>query len=162
MGIPRKSSHVRATCLKKCVAVFRFCECLHLLFSALHSQVMADNNSKSHDRALCGPLRVLSVVMYLSHGWEKPVFLKKNNPPSFFGSFLKNSSLSFLKETRFRSFLKKTQKNILNCFYSSMQYHYFQDYSVITCYTYYGIQNWGSRNVPHRSFRSVLLVSLKW
>ena len=29
-----------------------------------------------------------------------------------------------------------------------------------TCYTYYGIQNWEQRNVPHLCFRKVLLVSL--
>jgi len=40
-----------------------------------------------------------------------------------------------------------------------MQYHYFQNYTIITCYTYYGIQNWGWRNVPYLWFHNVLLVS---
>jgi len=37
-------------------------------------------------------------------------------------------------------FLKKTHKNpILDCFYCIMQYHNLQNYTIITCYSYYGI-----------------------
>jgi len=47
----------------------------------------------------------------------------------------------FLKETGFCFFLRKTKKKHSELFYCIMQYHNFQNYSIITCYTYYGIQN---------------------
>jgi len=37
--------------------------------------------------------------------------------------------------------------------------HYFQNYTIITCYTYYNIQNWGKRNIPLLCFHNVLLVN---
>jgi len=41
-----------------------------------------------------------------------------------------------------------------------MQYHYFQNYTIITCYIYYGIQNWALKMyIPHFRFSKVLLVS---
>jgi len=69
-------------------------------------------------------------------------FQKKNNPPGFFFGFFKKRFLwVFEKKQDFVLFSKKTEKNILNCFDSIMQYHYFQNYTIITCYTYYGILN---------------------
>jgi len=40
-----------------------------------------------------------------------------------------------------------------------MHYHHFQNFTIITFYTYYGIQIWGQRNVPHLCFRKALLVN---
>jgi len=64
-------------------------------------------------------------------GGEKPVFLTQ--PTRLLGFFK--------KKQRFVLFFKENEKNILNCFYCIMQYHHFQNYTIITCYTYYGIQN---------------------
>jgi len=55
-------------------------------------------------------------------------FYLKNNPPDFF-VFLKRRLFFFFKETGFCNFLRKTQK-----LRSEMQYHHFQNYTVITCY----------------------------
>jgi len=45
-----------------------------------------------------------------------------------------------LKRNRFLFVFKKKTDPILNCFYCIMQYHHFQNYIIITCYTYYDIQ----------------------
>jgi len=42
-----------------------------------------------------------------------------------------------------------------------MQYHYFQIYTIITCYTYYAIKIRGYRSVPHLCFCKVLVNSLQ-
>ena len=55
----------------------------------------------------------------------------------------------FLKRNRFLFFYKKNKDPILNCFHCIMQYHHFQNYIIMTCYTFYYIQIWGWRNVPH-------------
>ena len=41
-----------------------------------------------------------------------------------------------------------------------MQYHHLQNYTIITCYNYYGILISGQRNVPNLFLRKVLLVNL--
>jgi len=72
------------------------------------------------------------------------VFFQKKQPNWFFLLFFKKKRLFwvFEKKQDFVLFSRKTEKkNILNCFYSIMQYHYFQNYTKITCYTYYGILN---------------------
>ena len=56
---------------------------------------------------------------------EFPFFLIR-----FFGGFLKRNRLCSFKK----------RKNILNCFYCIVQHHHFQNYTIITCYTYYGVQ----------------------
>jgi len=69
---------------------------------------------------------------------KKTFFFKKNSPLVF----LKTHFLGFLKRNKILLFLQRKQKRpILNCFYSIIQYYYFQNYTIITCYTYYGIQN---------------------
>ena len=40
-----------------------------------------------------------------------------------------------------------------------MQYHHIQNYTIITFYTYHGIQILRRRSVPHLRFRKVLLVN---
>ena len=77
------------------------------------------------------------------------VFFKKTT--TYLG-FLKRNKILFF-------FQRKQKKNILNCFCSIMQYHYFQNYLIITFYTYCGIQNWGKSKAPHLWFRKVLLVN---
>ena len=67
--------------------------------------------------------------------------------------------ISFFKETDFCYVLKKHKNPILNCFYCIMQYHYFQNYTIKTCCTHYGFQNWGQRNVSRIFVFAVLLVS---
>jgi len=61
--------------------------------------------------------------------------------------FLSPSFVGFLKkETAFLFVFKEKHKNsFLNYFYCIMQHQHFQNYLLylITCYTYYGIQNWG-------------------
>jgi len=42
----------------------------------------------------------------------------------------------------------KTEKPHSELFYSIMQYHYFQNYSTITCYTYNGIKIEGKEMYP--------------
>ena len=94
-----------------------------------------------------------------NQGWEKaekPVFLKKEQPTCFFNP----NVCVFLKRNMFLSFEKKHKNPILNCSYWIMQCHHFQNYTIITCYTYYGIQIWGQRNVCHLWFRKALLVNL--
>jgi len=83
-------------------------------------------------------------------GWEKPVFFKKKQPTSFFVFFFKKSVtfLGFLKSNKILFFFQRKQKNhILNCFYSIMQYPYFQNYTII-CYTYYAINIEGEAMYP--------------
>ena len=64
-----------------------------------------------------------------NQGWEKPI--KKNKPPVFF-----NLTFCFFEKKQV-VVLKKQHKNpILNCFCCIMQYHKFQNYTMITCYTY--------------------------
>ena len=63
--------------------------------------------------------------------------------------FFNPNVFAFLKRNRFLFFYKKNKDPILNCFYCIMQYHHFQNYITMTCYTYYDIQIWGWRNVPH-------------
>jgi len=46
---------VRATYLKRCVAVFPTRQCLHWLSSSFRSRVMADHIFESHDRDFCRP-----------------------------------------------------------------------------------------------------------
>jgi len=76
----------------------------------------------------------------LRAGLRKTRFFKKKTTHLFF--LKKNVFLGFFKKKQaFVLFSKKTKKPILNCVYSIMQYHYFQNYTIITCYTYYGIQN---------------------
>jgi len=58
---------------------------------------------------------------------KTPAFLKKT-----FLVFFKNKQVSVL-------FLGK-QKNNVNYFYCIIEYHHFQSCTIITCYTYYGIQ----------------------
>jgi len=51
------------------------------------------------------------------------------------------TGFSFFKRNRFLFFFWKKHKNtILKCFYCMMQNHHFQNYTIITFYTYYGIQ----------------------
>ena len=88
-------------------------------------------------------------------GWENPIFFKKT---THLGFFWKNVFLGFLK-SKILFFCRKQKNPIPNCCYSVMQYHYLQNYTILTCYTYYGIQNWRQRNVPHLWFHNVLLVS---
>jgi len=40
-----------------------------------------------------------------------------------------------------------------------MQYRHFQNYTIITCYTYYGTQNWGKRNATCSFVFAMLLVN---
>jgi len=84
---------------------------------------------------------------------EKNPFLKKNNPPGFF------KSVCLMKQV-FVFSLKKHENPIMNCFHCIMQYRHLQNYTIITCYSYYGILIWGSRNVPNLWFCKVLLVNL--
>ena len=61
-----------------------------------------------------------------------------------------------------QDFLLSLRKNlILQCFYCIMQYHYFQNYTIITCYTYYAIQIRRWRNVLHLCFCKLLVNSLQ-
>jgi len=46
----------------------------------------------------------------------------------------------FEKKQVFVLFLEKNTKILLNCLYCIRKYHHFQNYTIITCYTYYGIQ----------------------
>ena len=91
-------------------------------------------------------------------GWEKPRFSQKN-PNHLFFCFFYLGFFGFFEKKDFVLFSNKTEINILNCCYSIMQYRYFQNYAIATCYTYYDIQNWGERNVSHPCFCNVLLVS---
>jgi len=52
--------------------------------------------------------------------------------------FLNPFFLFFIREQVFVLFLEKN--TILNSFYCIMQYHHFENHTIITCYTYYGIQ----------------------
>jgi len=64
------------------------------------------------------------------------VFFKKKQPTCFF----KNPFFGFFKKKQnFVIFSKKTEKAHSELFYSIMHYHYFQNYTIITSYTYYGI-----------------------
>jgi len=54
-------------------------------------------------------------------------------------SFKRNFFAFFKKDTGFCS-LKKTQNPLSEFFYCIMQYHHIQNYTIITCYTHYGIQ----------------------
>ena len=73
-----------------------------------------------------------------NQGWQKNRFNKNNSHGfsvfwiRFFGAFLKRNRLCSFKK----------RKNILNCFYCIVQHHHFQNYTIITCYTYYGVQKW--------------------
>ena len=69
-------------------------------------------------------------------GLRKTRFFSKKTTHLFFFVFLKRNKILFF-------FCRKQRNPILNCFYFIMQYHYFQNYTIITCYSYYGIQNWG-------------------
>jgi len=66
--------------------------------------------------------------------------LKKNNPAGFL-DLKKNVFVSLRNKILF--FFEENVKNSPNCFYCIMQYHHFQNHTIITCYTYYDIQNWG-------------------
>ena len=99
-------------------------------------------------------------------GLRKTRCFEKNNPHVF----LNRIFCFFLKDTGFCSYPLSelfllhhaiyTKSPFLNCFYCTMQYRHIQNCTIITCYTYYGIQIWGRRNVPHLCFRKVLLVNL--
>jgi len=61
-----------------------------------------------------------------------PFFFKKPIPPVFC-FFSKTRFFGFLKRKKISFFFQRKQKNpILNCFCSIMQYHYFQNYIIIT------------------------------
>jgi len=75
----------------------------------------------------------------------KPVFLKENKPTCF--CFF-NPLFSFFEKKQVFLIKKKQKKTILYCVHCILQHHHFQNYTIIPCYTYYGIQNWGLRNVP--------------
>jgi len=61
-------------------------------------------------------------------GWEKPVFFKKNKSLGF---FKKRIFWVFKKKQDFFLFLRKTEKPYSQLFYCIMQYHYFQNYTII-------------------------------
>ena len=72
---------------------------------------------------------------------KNPGFLKKTTHLLFFNP---KPIFMFLKKKQVLFFIYEKHKNpILNYFYCIMQYHHFQNYAIITCYTYYGVQNWG-------------------
>ena len=71
-------------------------------------------------------------------GLRKTVFLKKKQPTCFLFVLIRT-----LKRKFFFFFYEKRKNLILHCFYCIMQYHHFQIYTIVTCYTYYGIQIWG-------------------
>jgi len=66
---------------------------------------------------------------------EKKHFFLKKLPPVFLIRFFLKKQVFILK--------KKTQKPRYELFYGNMHYHHFQNYTIITCYSYYGIQIWG-------------------
>jgi len=75
----------------------------------------------------------------------------------------KNPGFSiFLKSTGFPFFKEKQKNSILNCFYCIMQYHHFQNYTIISCYTYHEIQNWGKEMYPILVFAIVGQFTPKW
>jgi len=75
-----------------------------------------------------------------NQGWEKPIKKKTIHP--FFGLFNSERFCFFKNKRVLIRFLKKT-KTPSELFYCIMQYHHFQKYTIITCYTYYSIQIWG-------------------
>jgi len=78
--------------------------------------------------------------MWWKQGWEKLVFFKKTTHLLFIWKAIFGV---FKKKQDFVLFSKKTEKAHSELFFAIMQYHHFQNYTIITCYTYHGIQNWG-------------------
>jgi len=56
-------------------------------------------------------------------------------------------------------FMRKIQKPTSQLFLLHHAMSHFQNYTIISCYSYYGIQKWGWRNVPPHCFSKVVLVS---
>ena len=83
--------------------------------------------------------------------WKKPVLFKQTTHLFFVVFFNSNFCVFFLKKQVFVIFLKdtKTQSQLFLLHYAI---HHFQNYTIITCYTYYGIQIWVQRNVPIFAF----------
>ena len=69
---------------------------------------------------------------------KKLDFFKKTQLAAFSCFFAE--TCFFEKKQDFIFSLKKMKKPILNYFYSIMQYDYFQNYTIITCYIYYDSQ----------------------
>ena len=105
----------------------------------------------------CDQGKVTKRALKYNKVWKKWVFLRTPTHLFFFVSFYIRVFCGFWRKGGFCS-IKITQNRILNCFYWIMQHHHFQNYTIITCYTYYGIQIRG-RNVPNLCFCEVLLVN---
>jgi len=100
-------------------------------------------------------------MVYQDQGCEKSVFFQKNQPTCFFWVFyIKNVFWVFLKRKNILFFFQGKQKNpIQNCFYFIIQYHHFQNYTMITCYTLLWHSKLRVKKSTHLCFRKVLLVS---